>query len=87
LAKENLKLIKSEITNKLKCLEEKLQEKPLSWDKFNETIDKLRNDSLNDLKSKIKQLQKEFIEELSLFMDDKINIVNIFNRDQLEALH
>jgi hypothetical protein len=90
VARENLRRIKSEIINKLKGLEEKLQERPLSWYKFNETIDKLRNDSLNEFKSKIKkdeEFQKEYIEELSLFMDDRIYIVNIFNRDQLEALH
>ena len=32
VAKENLKRIKSEITNKLKNLEEKLQERPLRWE-------------------------------------------------------
>jgi hypothetical protein len=45
---------------------------------------------MNELKSKIKKdddFQKEYIEDLSLFMDDKIYIANIFNRDQLEALH
>ena len=43
-----------------------------------------------EFKSKIKQdeeFQKEYIEELSLFMEDKIYIFQIFNRDQLEALH
>jgi hypothetical protein len=90
VAKENLKRIKSEITNKLKNLEEKLKKIPLKWDAFNENVSKLRDDSMNELKSKIKkdeEFQKEYIEDLSLFMDDKIYIANIFNRDQLEALH
>jgi hypothetical protein len=90
VAKDNLKRIKSKITNELKNLEEKLQGKPLRWDEFNETVSKLRDCSMNELKSQIKkdeEFQKEYIEDLSLFMDDKIYIVNIFNRDQLEALH
>ena len=90
VAKENLKRIKSEITNKLKNPEDELKKIPLKWDAFNEKVSKLRDDYMNELKSKIKkdeEFQKEYIEDLSLFMDDKIYIANIFNRDQLEALH
>jgi hypothetical protein len=44
---------------------------------------------MNEFKriKKDEEFQKEYIEELSLLMDDKIYIVNKFNRDQLEALN
>ncbi len=84
VARENLRRIKSEITNKLKDIQKKL---PLKSNEFSETIDKLRNDSMNDLKSKIKQdekFQKEYIAELSSIMDDKIMIFYLLNRNQLD---
>jgi hypothetical protein len=51
VARDNLKRIKSEITNKLKILEETLKERPLSWKLFNEAVSKLRIDSLNEFKA------------------------------------
>ena len=90
VAKENLKRIKSEITTKIKGLEIEVKQRPFKWEQFNETVSKLGDGCLIDLKSQIKQdeeFQKEYIEELSFFMEDKIYIFQIFNRDQLEALH
>jgi hypothetical protein len=84
VARENLRRIKSEITNKLKDIQKKL---PLKSNEFSETIDKLRNDSMNDLKSKVKQdekFQKEYIEELSSIMDDKIMVFYLLNKNQLD---
>lgn len=67
---------------------------PFKWDQFNESVFKLRYDSLNEIKSKIKQdeeFQKEYLEDILLLMEDKIYIkytfFEIYNRDQLDALY
>ena len=90
VARENLKRIKSNMIIKLEDLKEEIRDKPMKWEKFNEIVTELKKDFLNEFKSKIKQdeeFQREYIDELSLFMDDKIYVSEVFNRDQLEYLH
>ena len=84
-AKEGLKSAKIKFAEKLKYLVP-----PIEWKVLNQSVSNLKEECLNELKSKMKQdddFQKEYIQEFILFTEDKKNSLNIENSGLLEKIH
>ena len=102
-AKDNLRDIKSKFKTKLNFLkkdevsrgydelkETNREKLPMNWDTFNQFVEKLKRECLDELKSKLKQdheFQKEYVEEYSRFANDQILILRGKNKEKLEKLH
>ena len=84
-SKEYLKSVKIKFKTKLESLQ-----LPMKWDEFNDYVDKYKVECLKDLTSNIKDdkdFQKEYKDDYSNFVDDKIYIFELSNSRLLEDLH